>query len=370
MNKRKKIGYLILENGKIFEGISFGTERDVSGEVVFNTGMVGYPESFTDPSYYGQIFVATYPLIGNYGVPAKIISENIPICFESEKIHIRGLIVSSYIEDNTHWQSTKTLSEWLKEEQIPALYGIDTRTLTKIIREKGVLKGIITFKEPSNNQLNFYDINKDNLVSFVSCRKIIYYGRGKIKILLIDTGVKYNQIRILLKYNTTIIRVPWNFNPFKEKNSPEFDAIFLCNGPGDARLLTSTINTVKEALERKIPLFGICLGNQILALAAGGNIYKLKYGHRGQNQPVIDNFTRKCFITSQNHGFAVETESLPKNWMPWFRNLNDNTNEGIRHKTLPFFSVQFHPEANPGPTDTEWLFYYFIKEIKKRIRQN
>lgn len=361
-----KIGYLILENGKIFEGISFGSEEEVNGEVVFNTGMVGYPESFTDPSYYGQILTLTYPLIGNYGVPPKKVNLGLPQYFESERIQIRGLVVSSYVEDNTHWQSTKNLSTWLKEEKIPALWDIDTRTLTQILREKGVMKGIITFKKPrSMSGLNFCDINKDNLIPFVSCDKIIRYGKGKFKILFLDTGAKLSQIKILLKNNTTVIRAPWNYDPFKNRHTCKFDLLFVCNGPGDARTIKETIETVRTALKKKIPTAGICLGNQILALAAGGDIYKLKYGHRSQNQPVKDELTKRCFITSQNHGFAVDLTKLPTGWIPWFTNLNDSTNEGIRHKFLPFWSVQFHPEAAPGPTDTEWIFNYFVSEAKK-----
>lgn len=364
-------GYLILENGQIFEGISFGSEKEASGEVVFNTGMVGYPEGFTDPSYFGQILILTYPLIGNYGVPPRTRAYGLPDYFESERIQIRGLVVSSYIENNTHWQSMQNLSSWLKEEKVPALWNLDTRSLTQILREKGVMRGIITFKKPrSKSGLNFCDINKDNLIPFVSCDKITKYGKGKFQILFLDTGAKLSQIRILLKHDTTIIRAPWNYNPFKEKNSFKFDLIFICNGPGDARTIKETVETVRIALNKKVPIAGICLGNQILALAAGGDIYKLKYGHRGQNQPVKDELTNQCFITSQNHGFAVDLKKLPAGWLPWFTNLNDSTNEGIRHKYLPFWSVQFHPEAAPGPTDTEWVFDYFISETKKWLRQN
>lgn len=369
-----KRGNLILENGSIFPGSSFGYEDNVSGEVVFTTGMVGYPESFTDPSYYGQILTMTYPLIGNYGVPADISLNNLSRLFESERIQIKGLIVSSYIEDGTHWQSEQALSSWLQTNKIPALYGIDTRSLTKILREKGVMKGIITFEEtdkPRNNSgFIFTDIYKENLVPFVSTKKITRYGNGKIKVLFIDCGLKHNQLRMMLNYDTTIIRVPWDFNPFENSGLFQFDTIFISNGPGDARYMKKTISTLRQAIVRRIPIFGICLGHQLLTLAAGGDIYKLKYGHRGQNQPVKDHKTGKCYITSQNHGFAAQTKKIPKGWEIWFENLNDNTNEGIHHQKLPFFSVQFHPEAKPGPTDTQWLFDYYLSQVKKWMKKN
>lgn len=359
-------GYLVLENGKIFEGISFGGKKEADGEVVFNTGMMGYPESFTDPSYYGQILTMTYPLIGNYGVPPKTSKNGILSYFESEKIQIKGLIVSSYVENNTHWQSSQTLASWLKEENIPALSGIDTRTLTKILREVGVMKGKLTFKKPRDiSGFIFKDINAENLVQYVSCKKPIVYGKGRFRILLIDCGVKLSIVKMLLKQETIIIRVPWNYDPFTKKPEFPFDAIVISNGPGDPKKAIKTIATVKQAMKAKIPILGICLGNQILTLAAGGNTYKLKYGHRSQNQPVKDELANKCFITTQNHGFATDAKSLLSCWRPWFTNLNDFTNEGIRHGSLPFFSIQFHPEASPGPTDTERIIEFFIEEVEK-----
>jgi len=358
-----KKGYLILEDGHSFEGYSFGSPKPVSGEVVFNTGMVGYPEGFTDPSYCGQILTMTYPLIGNYGVPSDKKSQGIPLFMESDRIQIQGLIVSSHIESKAQWQAVKTLGQWLTQSGVPALSGIDTRTLTKTIREHGVMKGVITFDKPDGKPYQFRDINAENLVDLVSTKETQTYGNGKYKILVFDCGLKYNQIRLMQKYNTKIIRVPWDFDPFK--NRIEFDAVFISNGPGDPKMVDKTVKTIRTIMNLRIPIFGICLGNQILALAAGANTYKLKYGHRGQNQPVKDELTGKCYITTQNHGFAVDTNSLPPDWDTWFTNLNDQTNEGIRHKTYPFFSVQFHPESMPGPMDTEWMFEYFIEQVKK-----
>ena len=365
-----KKGYLILENGNSFEGVSFGSETEVSGEVVFNTGMVGYPEGFTDPSYCGQILTMTYPLIGNYGVPPKTKTDGLSNFFESDKIQIRGLIVSSYIENETHWQSVENLSSWLKEEKVPALSCIDTRTLTKLIREFGVMKGMISFDKPRRSPGNFKDINTDNLVNYVSCRKPTVYGKGSLRILFIDCGVKLKMIKILLEENVTVIQVPWNYNPFAKENKFQFDALMVSNGPGDPKMVRATISVIKEAIERKIPILGVCLGNQILALASGANTYKLKYGHRGQNQPVYDQLTNRCFVTTQNHGFAVDTESLQLGWQPWFTNLNDSTNEGIRHTRYPFYSTQFHPEATPGPTDTKWVFNYFVTSARKWLKKN
>lgn len=364
MNKK---GYLILENGKTYEGDSFGYEKDVRGEVVFTTGMTGYPESYTDPSYYQQILIQTYPLIGNYGVPGMIKHNNLEDNFESDKIKIQGLVTSSYITSNSHWQSKENLSSWLVREKVPALSCLDTRTITQIIRENGVMKGIISFnKSRYQAGLNFLDINKENLVEKVSCSKPLIYGGGKLKIVLVDCGLKYNQIRMLLELGLQVIRIPWDYDPFL--NNLDFDMLMISNGPGDPKMVGKTVKMVKKALRQKVPTLGICLGNQILALAAGANTFKLKYGHRGQNQPVRDEFSGQCFITTQNHGFAVDTKSIPDGWRAWFTNLNDQTNEGIRHLKLPFYSTQFHPESSPGPTDTEYIFKFFLEEAKKWLK--
>ena len=351
---------LILEDNTVLYGKSFGFQKSVSGEVVFNTGMVGYPETLTDPSYKGQILTLTYPLIGNYGVPGKDTELDLLKNFESDRIHVSGLIVADYSFEYSHWNAKQSLSEWLIEEKIPAIYDIDTRALTKVLREKGTMLGKIVF---GDQDTPFYDPNKDNLVSLVSTKERIVYGdkNSKYKVVLVDCGVKNNIIRCLVKRDINVVRVPWDYDFNKE----DADAVFLSNGPGDPKKCESTIINIKKALLGTRPVMGICLGNQLLALASGGNTYKLKYGHRSQNQPCIEIGTKRCYITSQNHGFAIEEKSIPTDWEPWFTNANDGTNEGIKHKTKPFFSVQFHPEASAGPQDTEFLFDKLIEIIKK-----
>jgi carbamoyl-phosphate synthase small subunit len=349
---------LILEDGISFSGFTFGFARSVSGEVVFNTAMTGYPESLTDPSYKGQILVLTYPIIGNYGVPDYVREDDMLKYFESYALHITGLVISDYTEEYSHWNSKKSLGDWLKEYKIPGIYGIDTRALTKILREKGTMLGKIIFRDEN---VEFYDPNKDNLVKKVSIGEKKVYGKGKHRILLVDCGVKYNIIRNLLKRNTTVTLVPWDYDFTKE----EYDGLFISNGPGDPKECKDTIRHLRQALASDIPIYGICLGNQLLALAAGADTYKLKYGHRSHNQPVLLKDSNKAYITSQNHGFAINSETLPSDWEPLFTNLNDNTNEGMRHISKPFFSTQFHPEASSGPTDTEFLFDQFIEMIEK-----
>ncbi len=349
---------LILEDGTVFIGKSFGFEGSVAGEVVFNTSMTGYPESLTDPSYAGQILIATYPLIGNYGVPEAVMSNGLPDYFESERIQVTALIVSDYSEQYSHWSAKQSLGNWLSEHKVPGLSGIDTRELTKIIREKGAMMGKIVF---GNNDLEFFDPNNENLVAKVSTEKVITYGNGSTRILLVDCGVKYNIIRHFLKRDTTVIRVPWDYDYSKEN----YDGLFISNGPGNPKMCETTINHLSESLKEEIPIFGICLGNQLLALASGADTYKLKYGHRSHNQPVLQCGTNKALITSQNHGFAIDNHSLSEEWEPFFVNLNDGTNEGIRHKKKPVFSVQFHPEASSGPTDSEYLFDDFLYVVNK-----
>lgn len=379
-------GKLIFEDGSVFEGKSFGYQKSTAGEVVFSTGMVGYPESLTDPSYLGQILILTYPLIGNYGVPSKKY-------WESDSIKVSGLIVSNYINTPSHLQSRMTLASFLKEDAVPALEIVDTRFLAKKIRTHGTMLGKIVIDPFNKTQgIDFYDPNKENLVAKVSTKQVQSFAtdytptvgyddtwgksRKRKNVLLIDCGAKKNIVACLLKRGVKVVIAPWDFDPFS--NDPRllhtgvklvhppgvrlnYDAIVISNGPGDPKMATETIATIKKALAQKIPILGVCLGHQLLALAAGGNTHKLKFGHRSQNQPCILTDSDRCYITTQNHGFAVN--HLPNGFKPWFINANDNSNEGMVHQKLPFMSVQFHPEANPGPTDTEWVFDEFLKRI-------
>lgn len=346
---------LILEDGAEFEGTPFGAPVPAFGEVVFSTGMTGYVESLTDPSFAGQILVCTYPLIGNYGVPHHS-------AFESERIHAAGLIVSEYSTQYSHGEALGSLGDWLKKNAVPAISGIDTRALTKRLRERGVMLGHIG----EGDVPEFIDPNRENLVAAVSPRDTQTYGTGPIRIIAVDCGMKENIVRALTRPETTVVRVPWNYDFTRD----QCDAVVLSNGPGNPEMCTATIQHIKKAMHNGTPILGVCLGNQLLALAAGASTYKLKYGHRGQNQPCIDTDTGRCYITSQNHGFAVDAQTLPSTWEVWFTNANDGSVEGIRHKDRPWASVQFHPEAAPGPTDTGWIFDDFLTYLaaKRRLK--
>lgn len=341
---------LILEDGTQFEGTSFGADRPVAGEVVFSTGMVGYPEAITDASYTGQILVMTYPIIGNYGVPD-------PAFWEDDHIHISGLIVSNYIDTPSHAQSTMNLGTWLRREDIPALEIKDTRQLTQHIRTHGTLLGKIIFDE----DIPFYDPDLANLVARVSTDTVQVQGTGETTIALIDCGAKRNITRSLLARGVRVVTVPWDYDLCAPDSSFLFDGILVSNGPGNPQLAGATIETLRAAMQRRVPTMGICLGHQLLALAAGGDTYKLKFGHRSQNQPCLLQDSKRCYITTQNHSFAVG--KLPPDFKPWFTNANDGSNEGIHHRELPFFSVQFHPESTPGPLDTDWVFDYFLERV-------
>ena len=396
----KQEARLILDDGTEFCGWSFGYEANAVGEVVFNTAMTGYPESLTDPSYAGQILVTTYPLIGNYGVP-ETGGEPLPKFMESERIHVKGLVVADYSEKYSHWNAKESLAEWLKREKIPAITGIDTRRLTQRLRESGVMRGRIIISENSDYS-EHSDYGSINWVEQVSCKEVITYkpdptaaanwlcrccSRSAIfkrtwmalayaqhsslftlhssfpRVVLVDCGVKANIIRCLVNRGVEVIRVPWDY----DFNQLDFDGLFLANGPGDPEQCNKTVEHIRTFLNNPNvrPLMGICLGNQLLARAAGAKTYKLKYGHRSHNQPVQLVGTTRCFITSQNHGYAVDASTLPANWEPLFVNMNDGSNEGIRHKTMPWFSAQFHPEACSGPTDTEWMFDEFVSKVNK-----
>ncbi len=356
--------HLVLEDGTVFKGKSFGYEKSVAGEVVFSTAMVGYPESLTDPSYAGQILAITFPLVGNYGVPSDEMDENgISKFLESEKIQVEGLIISDFSFEYSHWNAVKSLGDWLKEHKIPGICGIDTRELTKLVREKGAMKGKLVF--PDEEDIPFEDPNLVNQVARVSCKEVITYGKGKEKVVLVDCGVKNNIIRCLLKRDVTVIRVPWDY----DFNTMEYDGLFISNGPGNPEFCGITVDHIREAMKKEKPIFGICMGNQLLSIAGGAKTYKLKYGHRSHNQPVSMLGSTRAFITTQNHGFAVDNTTLGSDWEPLFINMNDGTNEGIRHKSKPFFSAQFHPEACSGPTDTDFLFDAFINMVRdKNIR--
>lgn len=353
---------LILENGMEFPGTSFGSENARAGEVVFNTAMTGYPESLTDPSYKGQILVATYPLVGNYGVPGEETEQNLYKHYESDRVAVQGFVISDYSDSYSHWNAQQSLGSWLKSQGIPGISGIDTRELTQVLRESGTMLGKIVFED---QDIDLYDPNRDNLVSKVSPAKRQVYGNGKHKILLLDCGVKNNIIRCLLDRDTTVIRAPYDY----QFEAGDYDGLFITNGPGDPEMCKPTIASLRKALGYEKPIFGICLGSQLMALATGASTYKLKYGHRSHNQPVQKVGGDRCYITSQNHGFAVDEKSLGEEWEPLFLNVNDGTCEGIRHKSKPFFSTQFHPEASGGPTDTEFLFDDFIDLIKKHKNQ-
>ncbi len=378
---------LILDDGTRFRGQSFGYEKPVAGEVVFNTAMTGYPESLTDPSYAGQLMTLTYPLVGNYGVPPFTIEGNgLATFMESEKIHAEAIIVSDYSENYSHWNAVESLADWLKREQVPGITGIDTRELTKVLREHGVMMGRIVFDDAMDNgEWKMDNYGEVNYVDRVSCKDIIVYAAGESKtfpvstpkeelnsqlsifhsqlkkVVLVDCGVKTNILRCLLRRGVEVIRVPWDY----DFNQLQFDGLFISNGPGDPDTCDAAVQNIRKAMaNEKLPIFGICMGNQLLSKAGGARIYKLKYGHRSHNQPVRMVGTDRCFITSQNHGYAVDNNTLGADWEPLFVNMNDGSNEGIRHKRNPWFSAQFHPEAASGPTDTEFLFDEFVNLLK------
>ena len=354
----RKPAKLLLGNGRALEGWSFGYDGPAAGEVVFSTSMVGYPESLTDPSFEGQILCVSYPLVGNYGIPDMAAGpDGLALRAESERIHVRGLVIADYSENYSHWDAVESLGDWLRRERVPGISGIDTRALTRMIREEGVMPGEIVIggchsEETACGRRE----NPENLVAQVSCREVLHYGKGPKRVVLVDCGVKHNILRCLVGRNIEVVRVPWDY----DFTGMDYDGLFLSNGPGDPAVCRATIDHLRKALQGDRPVFGVCLGSQLMALAAGAKTFKLPYGHRSHNQPVRRVGTDRCYITSQNHGYAVDPATLPEGWEPFFVNLNDGTNEGIRHLEKPFFATQFHPEASGGPVDTEFLFDDFL----------
>ncbi len=353
---------LELEDGTLYSGFSFGSRAARSGEVVFTTSMVGYPESLTDPSYEGQILAFTFPHVGNYGVHGDAADEwGLPAGFESGRIHAAGVVLSQDPSDYSHWSATQSLAQWLAQHDVPGIWGVDTRALTKRLREGGSALGRIVVDE---RRVPFDDPNARNLVAQVSRKEPADYGarggEGKKLVVVLDCGCKHSIVRSLLSRGVRVRVVPWDHDLSRER----FDGLVLSNGPGDPAMLGVAVMSVRAAMARDIPVFGVCLGNQLLARAAGASTYKLPYGHRSHNQPCVDVTTGRCYITSQNHGFAVDESTLPHGFVPWFVNANDGTNEGIMHVTKPFFSVQFHPEACGGPLDTQWLFDRFLEALR------
>ncbi len=352
--------FLTLADGSRYQGVGFGGTRECRGEVVFNTGMTGYVEALTDPSYRGQILVLTYPLQGNYGVPERP--------WESAKIQVRGLVVTRHAASGSHRHSLRSLSEWMAAEDVPGLAGVDTRLLTRTLREHGTMTGALT-REPAERLDTIEGVDMPNAARDATPPGILREGPSDKRVLLIDTGAKRSITTSLLSHGLGVVRAP--FYEDWEQFLGEVDGVVLSNGPGDPADLMPLVERVRGVFATSLPIFGVCLGHQLLALAAGAKTYKLPYGHRSQNQPVMDLSRRRSYVSTQNHGYAVLSESLPRGWEPWFVNLNDDTNEGIRHGYRPIRSVQFHPEAAAGPRDTGYLFDDFavlVSELKRPRR--
>jgi carbamoyl-phosphate synthase small subunit len=361
VEKRNRMhAVLVLEDGSVWQGNGFGAVGKTTGEVVFNTGMVGYVQCITDPSYYGQIVCQTYPLIGNYGICKNE--------FESDGPKISGYVISELCKNPEHYTSERNLEEWLESNGIPGIEGIDTRELTKTLRTKGTMLGLLkTSRKPINVERLLEEVkrvkdpNSRDLISEVTVKEPVTYQQGGKMAVVIDCGAKNGIIRSLLERGIETLRVPAAYQADRIMELDP-DAVIISNGPGDPKKAKYVIKTVEKLIQYKIPLMGICLGNQILALALGCDTYKMKFGHRGQNHPVIELETRKCYITSQNHGYAIAPESVEEsNVKITFVNANDRTVEGIEHRRLPIMGVQFHPEASPGPLDANFLFDRFIK---------
>jgi len=373
---------LVLKDGRFFTGIGFGASGLASGEVVFNTGFASYVDSLTDPSYNGQILTFTSPLIGNYGIPdySRRDEFGLPFYHESDKIQVEGLVVFECCKQPYHYSMDKTLDQWLTEEGIPGIEGIDTRALTKILRIHGVMLGVLKVCE-LGEELDIEDLKKKaancpdpnitrKLVAEVCIHEIKRFQGSRHPekhptVVVVDCGIKYNIIRSLLKRGLNVLLVPYDFK-WEQVQDLRPQGVVFSNGPGDPKDCRVTIETMRSCIINDFPTFGICLGNQIMALAMGGNTYKLKFGHRAANKPAIDLLdpAKRAYITSQNHGFCVDDKSLPDDMTLYFLCADDKTVEGIKHKSKPAFAVQFHPEATPGPYDTDFLFDIFIKSLK------
>ncbi len=361
----KPAARLALDDGTQLHGHGFGAVKPVRGEIVFNTAMAGYVEALTDPSYRGQILVLTYPLVGNYGVPPPRRRGSLDVPYESDRIQVQALVVQNYVDAYSHHEASRSLHEWLLAEGVPGLTGIDTRALTRRLREHGTIQaGVYPASINERDvlaQSGAVDM-REEVFHLVAPREPLHYAGGILSILLIDVGAKDNIVRSLLARGASVVRAPWHAD--LAALAARADGILIGNGPGDPKDLAPLVAQVRMLLENyRKPIFGVCLGNQILALAAGADTHKLPYGHRGVNQPVQDLLTRRCYVTSQNHGYAVVDQTLPEGWEPWFVNVNDGTNEGIRSLQRPHFSVQFHPEASPGPGDTGFLFDEFMRLV-------
>ncbi|GMM32801.1 carbamoyl-phosphate synthase (glutamine-hydrolyzing) [Saccharomycopsis crataegensis] len=360
---------LTVRNGPIFHGYSFGANKNVSGEAVFTTSLVGYPESMTDPSYKGQILVFTQPLIGNYGVPSGEAKDqyNLSKYFESPNVECIGIVVSNAAMNYSHWTAVQSLGDWCKKEGIAAITGVDTRAIVTYLREKGSSLAKISIGEEydADEDEAFVDPGSINLVHKVSTKAPFHVSStGKYHVAVIDCGVKENILRSLVSRGASVTVFPYDY-PI-HKIASNFDGVFISNGPGDPTHCSTTVYNLQRTMETfDGPIFGICLGHQLLALAAGGKTIKMKYGNRAHNIPALDLTTGKCHITSQNHGYAVDATTLPAEFKPYFINLNDESNEGMIHVSKPIFSTQFHPEAKGGPLDSSFLFDKYFEDIDR-----
>lgn len=359
---------LKLKTGHVFEGISCGAQKPVSGEVVFTTSLVGYPESLTDPSYKGQILAFTQPLIGNYGVPSSDKDQfGLLKYFESDHIQTSGIVVGDIADKYSHWNATSSLTEWCIKNDVPAITGIDTRALVKVLRDNGSTLGKIVLGDHKEELETFYNPNERNLVAEASTKEPVVYNKsGKYKIALIDCGAKQNIIRCLAELGAEVHLVPYDYDVSKD---PSYDGIFISNGPGNPDFCDPTVKVIKKLLQHDRPVYGICMGNLLMGKAAGLSVRKLPFGNRSHNQAVMNMEDSKCYMTSQNHGYALDDSELPDGWKILYKNIHDDSNEGIAHVTKPFKSVQFHPEAKGGPRDTVSFFEDFMEAVKSKVLQ-